>query len=370
MKKLALLVAVSMLSTGAYAATTTKSATTQKVAANTAATKVGKKTAKAAKAPAAKAAPAATPEVPAPAAKPTETPAAAPSTGASTGGAKSTTSQAAVQPEAKKSRFGLLMVDWVGFSQEGVNRGGTDIAGNDVEADAVLTVRPSYQLTDNTKVAVGIDIEHSYGEKTDAKAVWTPADPYLMLSHGKLGTLPGGITAKGSIRYYAPTSELSQEKGSAGVARGNLTLAKNLGRFTVSYIGEPRGYFYPADGYYKTFNNTKKGGAVEANQIARMDNIAKLDFEVSSKVNLYTLAGLEHKWYNTDDNVKITRHADAEEDLLYVESAVEVALLKNFTLIGGISQEGPNLLRQGPGKEGPAYRDDYASYFLEGDIVF
>lgn len=295
---------------------------------------------------------------------------------------QSASTVAAATQEVKKSKLGMLIIDRADFASDTANRSQT------TQAAATLTLRPSYKLTDTTSVAAGIDIDHSFGADevgpNKSKAKWTPYDAYLMLSKSNLGTLPGGIAAKGNARFYLPTSEGSQDAETLGVLRANLTLTKTWGKISLAYSADPRVYFQKNLSYVKAgetdrYADPNKDAAAEAKEPTgplkstatnayRLTHLVELGFQATEKLSFYSDFGIDHRYFNADPVWDI---AAVQKDNLLTETGASYAFNDNFTLILGAEQLGPDLRSPSENNEAnAAYREDKTSYFVEADIAF
>lgn len=275
---------------------------------------------------------------------------------APTAGQTTSTVQAATA-EVKKKKFGFLLVNRADLSASAANRSkGSDASG-------YLLVRPSYKLSDSLSLAIGQEFGHSYGTQMNGKAAWVMYDPYAMISASNLGTLPGGIATKGSLRFYAPTSESSQMKDTIGMVRFNGTIEKSFGKFSVSYNLEPRVYFQQYNTYIDVTDNNKEKATIGY----RYANWLEAAYQFSDAVGMYSIFGIDHRYFNGDSNAGIKA---LQKDHLIAETAVTVNATKNITILAGISQDtdGSNLRDPNVNKKDPVYRDELMTYFVEADI--
>lgn len=371
MKKVALLVAAAAIATStAYAAPIKKAAITAKKAAaatKTTAARVTtkeeqkkKQSKKAKSSPVAPTAAAAQKEI-----SPQVEPAIRPSTGG-----QSATPAANAKPAAAKKRFSGLLYD-----RASVNMNSTNRQQEDTTASGEMVARIGYKVTDTTSISLGTDIEHSYGNDPagdgTSKATWVIYDMYLMAAKSDLGTLPGDVKTKGYLRFYLPTSEGSQEAGQIGRLRGQLNLSKALGKFTATYIAEPNYYIQDSADYRAAKTEYKSPNGVTATRSFRFLHYGMLSYDATAKLGFYTLLGVDHGWFNkpTDPNNIVEKNA-SETEALVAETGASYSITGNISLGAGITQYGPNLLAQKANQEGPLYRDELTSYFLEGTLTF
>lgn len=377
MKKVALLVAAAAIATStAYAAPIKKSSATVKKAAAATKTTAAKATVikeeqqkkQAKKAKASTLAPmaaAAQKEVP---------PQVEPATKPSTGG-QSATPAANAKPAALQKRFSGLLYDRASVGMNSANRQQESNLEDGNTVGGEMLVRIGYKVTDTTSISLGTDIVHSYGSDDAAtgtsKATWTVYDIYLMAAKSDLGTLPGDVKTKGYLRFYLPTSEGSQESGQIGRLRGQLKLSKAIGKFTAAYIAEPNYFIQDSADYRAAKTDYKSPNGVTATRAFKFTHYAQLGFDATSKLSFYTLLGVDHSWFNKPtEPTNIVEKNAKETEILIAETGAGYSLTDNFALGTGITQYSPDLLAQKANQEGPLYRDELTSYFLEGTLTF
>jgi hypothetical protein len=334
---------------------TTALAATQTTVAAAPAKKAAKKNKKATPATA-EAAPAA--PVAAPVAQVAPAPAVEVAPAAATSGGQSTVAAPSAEAAAPTKRFSGKITD-----RAAVNVNSTNRALETTEAEGTLDPRLGYKLSDSTSVGLGTTVVHTFGALSTGKAGWTVTDIFGQVQNSNLATLPGGVKLKAGGRVYAPTSEVSQASGQMARVRGELTLEKAVGPVTLSYYASPQVYMQRNN----TYVNAK--GEVEATRNFRYLHYLGAAGNITPKLSAYTQIGLDQGVYNEDSSKQIQKNARTKADI-YTETALEYAINDNVSVAAGVGQEAPDMLAQSPNAEGPLYRDEFTSYFLEGTVSF
>lgn len=314
--------------------------------------------AKKAAAKAKKAAPATTAQPAAPApivAEPVVTPAPVAVTPSSGG------QSAVAMPAAASGSFASKITGKI-TDRASLNMNAANQLSDSKQAEGAMDPRLGYKLNDTTTVGLGTTILHSFGTTDSGKAGWTVTDIFGQVQNSNTATVLGN-KLKAGARLYAPTSETSQASGQVARVRGELTIERAVGPVTLSYYASPQ-YYAQRNA---TFQNAE--GKVEATRNFRLFHYLGASADLAPKLSAYTQLGLDQGWYNEDSNVAIDKNARTVSKI-YTETAVEYAFNSNVSVALGIGQEDPDMLAQQPGQEGPLYRDELTSYFLEGTVSF
>jgi len=287
--------------------------------------------------------------------------------------AQTTTADIAQTTQAVAPKRWALLVDlWNEVGMGAANRAQDPTSGNNADDSDVLMnytlIRPSYKVTDNASVALGMEFSNSWGATHQKEnGAFEMSDPYVQVVHSKIATL-GPVGIKGYFRAYAPFSESSQntDKGQNLYLRGGLTAGASLSKvFNLSYSIEPRYYFKKNLSYAKT--NGDGTVSYTATEQGRFKQWISLGAE-AGKWSAYQNLGIRSRFYYQDSDVATGETlVTPQKDHLYMETGVGYQILSSFQLVGGVYTEGMDVRTR---DDIALYNDNDSYYFVEGVLTF
>lgn len=257
---------------------------------------------------------------------------------------------------AATKKFTGKVTDRAAFKMNDANR-----ASEATQADGAMDPRLGYSLSESTSVGLGTTILHSFGATDSGKTGWTVTDIFGQVQNSNAATVLGNKLKAGG-RLYVPSSEASQAAGQVGRVRADLTVERAIGPVTVSYYAAPQ-YYFQRNATYKNAE-----GKIEGTRNFRLFHYLGVSGELAPKLSAYSQIGLDQGWFNSDEQ-QIEKNARTSAKI-YTETAVEYAFNSNVSVAVGVGQVDPDMLAQAPNQQGPLYRDEVTSYFLEGTVSF
>jgi hypothetical protein len=267
-----------------------------------------------------------------------------------------------VTQEAAPKKWGVLVDFWHEFGSQNVNQLAAGEENKNASADVYTLIRPSYKLTDETSLALGLEAAHGWGTEADGTGKFALSDPYLMVANSNLGSA-GPLKTKGYARIYLPFSESSQDKGQIAMLRLNSAASLPVGPFKIAGTLEPRFMFQSDDSYRKPKKDLpREEGTITANQYARMRTLLTLSGDIAGPLSFYTTHGLQSDWYY--ENEDVVEQLPGQRDKFYNETMLLLAVTSNVGIGAGI------FTLRDTGKDLYLYNEEDSVYVLDLNASF
>jgi len=237
---------------------------------------------------------------------------------------------------------------------------GTNDGSGDMETDYTATL--GYKINNQTSARLGLEMDTMNGfngNKSDFGRSNTYngfQDIYVGLARSNMLKTADGTAIHGQIRYYAPNSQLSQDKNQIGQVRvygvAEKEIAKNL---TASLLINPRFFIQSQDRYEAI------GGKIKPTDNFRIYSSAGLKYAFSDLLAVGQTVGLYQKWWrSTNANYDSKRGA-----FLGASTSVYISPASWVEINAGIRQSDEATdLYSGHGKKNGIYSSEQSEYFL------
>jgi len=113
-------------------------------------------------------------------------------------------------------------------------------AANGMSINHYLTAKYKFQSKWATSFTLRPDTNHENGEEKST----VMADPYLRIEYPTLYETQDGLKVTGNFNYFVPSSDASKEKKSNGSMTARFVVAKDIAKWSLSYLLIPRLYMW------------------------------------------------------------------------------------------------------------------------------
>lgn len=113
-------------------------------------------------------------------------------------------------------------------------------SANGMSINHYLTAKYKFQNKWATSFTLRPDTNHENGEEKST----VMADPYLRIEYPTLYESQGGLKITGNFNYFVPSSDASKESKSNGSITTRFIAAKDIAKWSLSYLLIPRFYMW------------------------------------------------------------------------------------------------------------------------------